>query len=89
MTVKEIFKPIMISANAVAVRLDSSNPKGALNMCLYPSAYIKKIVDDIDGSMYVSTLQLLNSGVISISVLLERTIKLVDIRNEFFIIVED
>ena len=43
----------MISANAVAVRLPSSNPKGALNMCLYPSAYIKKIVDDIDGSIYV------------------------------------
>jgi hypothetical protein len=41
----------MISANAVAVRLDSSNPKGALNMWLYPSAYIKKIVDDIDGSI--------------------------------------
>lgn len=59
----------MISAKAVAVSLDSSIPKGALNMWLYPSACIYKIVDDIEGSIYVSTLQLINSGDVCISVL--------------------
>lgn len=51
-----------ISANALAVSLDSSNPNGTLNMCLYPSRYIKNIAEDIEGSIYTSTPQSINSG---------------------------